>query len=203
MGIALLIFWFLALATGSVHPLGLVAAAAFFAASLAFTSSLGTYISLRSQSTMRALGVTLAPLIVLNGGFMLCCLTPFSPNNSGDFASSAIPFRLAYNAPISYHEAGWLFDPAQDDQTVAWQGGYYGNNAWNDYPWRRQELRWSLLFYAISVPVYAVAAFLFAWFADRRFAVAADRPRLPGMEADLEEDEPRPARNLKPAASEA
>jgi ABC-type transport system involved in multi-copper enzyme maturation permease subunit len=64
----------LGIASGSVHPVGGVAVVVETAVYLWFATALGTWISLRSRKSSRSLVATLGVLIVVNGGYMVCCI---------------------------------------------------------------------------------------------------------------------------------
>ena len=79
LGLLLLSLWLVGLATGAVHPLGFAAVILVTPVFIWFVDALGTYVSLRSKTTGRALVTTVAILLVLNGGYMMCCL-PLQPD---------------------------------------------------------------------------------------------------------------------------
>ena len=62
----------LGMAAGAVHPLGLLAIAIETAAFIGFAAALGISFSLRSRTTIGAMGSTVALLIFLNGGYLIC-----------------------------------------------------------------------------------------------------------------------------------
>ena len=59
---------------GSLHPLGLLAVLLELAALTWFAAALGTWISLRSQDTTRAVARVMAGLVLVNGGSLLVTL---------------------------------------------------------------------------------------------------------------------------------
>jgi ABC-type transport system involved in multi-copper enzyme maturation permease subunit len=63
--------WLVGVLAGSVHPLGLLAAAAELAAYTWLTTALGTWISLRAEHTMQAIGRVMARLLIVCGGSLL------------------------------------------------------------------------------------------------------------------------------------
>lgn len=63
IGATIVALWLLGLAAGSVHPSGLVAALVMLASSIWYVTALGTYISMRSSSTLRARALTLGIII--------------------------------------------------------------------------------------------------------------------------------------------
>jgi ABC-type transport system involved in multi-copper enzyme maturation permease subunit len=84
--------WALGLMVGSIHPLGLIACLIEFVVFTWFLTSLGTTFSLRSKNSTRALASTMALLIVINGGYLFCCI-PFQPNNAVIFGGMT-PFVI-------------------------------------------------------------------------------------------------------------
>ena len=79
LGVLLLSLWLIGLAAGAVHPLGFAAVILVTPVFLWFVVALGTYVSLKSKTTGRALVTTVAILLVLNGGYMMCCI-PLRPD---------------------------------------------------------------------------------------------------------------------------
>src|SRR5581483_8255767 len=71
LGFVLIAVWTIALAVGALHPLGYALAVLETALFLAFAAALGVRISLRSPTTSRALGATVAWLLILNVGYFL------------------------------------------------------------------------------------------------------------------------------------
>jgi len=78
--VVLVLLWGLGLAAGALHPLGFIAVALETTVFLWFTAALGTYYSLLAKSSARALLATMATLILLNGGYLMCCI-PMRPNS--------------------------------------------------------------------------------------------------------------------------
>jgi hypothetical protein len=74
IALALVLVWAIATAAGALHPFGFLAAVACMAIFLWFAAGLGTLVSLASRTTTRSLVLTVGTLIVLNGGYLLCCL---------------------------------------------------------------------------------------------------------------------------------
>lgn len=63
--------WGLGLATGSVHPLGVVLVAVELAVFVAFSAALGTFFSLVGRTTWRAQLGTMSTMIFINGGYLV------------------------------------------------------------------------------------------------------------------------------------
>ena len=70
----LLVLWVAGLMTGSLHPLGLVAALLLLGVSVGFMTALGTYQSLVSRDTPQASNRTLVPAMLLMCSFVACYL---------------------------------------------------------------------------------------------------------------------------------
>lgn len=72
-GVALLVLlWLLGLVSGSLHPIGLVAAVVVLSVSIWFMIALGTYASLTSRDTAAASNRALIPALLLSGSFLVC-----------------------------------------------------------------------------------------------------------------------------------
>ena len=74
MGLLLLALCLLGVTAGAVHPFGFAAVAIESAAFVWFADALGTYYSLKTRSSSRALVATIATLVLLNGGYLMCCV---------------------------------------------------------------------------------------------------------------------------------
>ena len=81
LGALLLVLWTVGLATGSLHLLGYVAAIVESVVFIWFATALGTSVSLWSKHSGRALTATLGIMLVLNGGYTLCCI-PLQPDTT-------------------------------------------------------------------------------------------------------------------------
>jgi len=71
---ALLFVWLVGLFCGAVHPLGFLATITLASTCLVSVAVLGTYFSLRSKSSARAIATTIVTLVILSGGYMMCCI---------------------------------------------------------------------------------------------------------------------------------
>ena len=69
---AILALWVVGVAAGSLHPAAIVLLPAEMVAIGAFASAMGTYFSLRSRTTTRALSATLGILLALDVGGPIC-----------------------------------------------------------------------------------------------------------------------------------
>jgi ABC-type transport system involved in multi-copper enzyme maturation permease subunit len=107
VGLIMLALWLTGLAAGSVHPFAFAAVAIETPVFLWFVAALGTFISVRAKSSARAMTATMAILIVLNGGYLMCCL-PLQPNTPL-VAVGVTPFILPVSL-FTYEEFGWLLN---------------------------------------------------------------------------------------------
>ncbi len=93
-------------AAGAVHPFGLIAVAVETAVFLWFAAALGTFFSLYLKTTTKALAATIAALIFVNGGYLLCCMPVWRETSA--VGSGCSP--LVYGASlISYQDVSDLF----------------------------------------------------------------------------------------------
>ncbi|MDR3632338.1 MAG: ABC transporter permease [Isosphaeraceae bacterium] len=79
IGFLLLAVATLGLAGGAVHPVGYAGIVVETVVFIWFAAALGTYVSLRSKNSGRAMTATMGILVLLNGGYLLCCI-PLRPN---------------------------------------------------------------------------------------------------------------------------
>lgn len=96
---ALVALWVFGLVMTAVHPAGFLLNLALLTVYLWFAAALGTFVSLGAKSTMRAQITTIIILIVCNGGYMLCCSTPFLLANSEPriiIAAGVTPMQIGY-----------------------------------------------------------------------------------------------------------
>jgi ABC-type transport system involved in multi-copper enzyme maturation permease subunit len=92
LGLILLAIWVVGLSAGSVHPFAFVTVVIEAAVFLWFVAALGMFFSVRAKSSARAMTTTVAILIVLNGGYLMCCI-PLQPNTPF-IAVGVTPFLL-------------------------------------------------------------------------------------------------------------
>ena len=104
-GLLLIVLWLLGLASGAVHPLGLVAVIET-AVFLWFVAALGVSFSLSSKTSARAQLATIATLVVLNGLYLLCCI-PMRPNTM--FIAIAITPMIEALSLLSYDEVASFY----------------------------------------------------------------------------------------------
>ena len=150
--------WLIGLVAGAVHPIGLFAIVVETAVFLWFAAALGTAMSMWSKSTTRALGWTIATLVFLNGGYLMCCL-PFRMNTPL-VALGCTPFAHGLSL-LSYRDLPDLLNPTS--------GGYGG-------PFTGMGGGRFALLCAASPVAYALAAILLTTAALGGFDRAVDRP---------------------------
>jgi ABC-2 family transporter protein len=109
LGCLILLLWSIGLLAGSVHPLGFLAAVTELAVFTWFATSLGTFISLHSKTTLRAQAATIAILLGLNVGYMMCCI-PLQAN-SAIIILGCTPYLQSISL-LSYEDVRSVFDAA-------------------------------------------------------------------------------------------
>lgn len=123
LGAFLLVLWLTGLAAGALHPFGFMAVVVATVVFLWFMTALGTYASLVSRTTGRAQATTMAILIFLNGGYMMCCI-PLRPETAL-ISLGCAPFIEAM-VPITYdnfHDlAGWFFGETSSFRRLGGEG---------------------------------------------------------------------------------
>jgi hypothetical protein len=147
LGVLLVLFWLAGLAAGAVHPLAFLAVAVETPVFIWFVTALGTYLSLISKRTARALFATVSILAFLNVGYLFCCI-PFEPDTA-TILLGATPF-VEWSSLFSYEFPDWL-----------WRG-----EATNIF----QTCVLSVIAYGIGALVLTALAF-------QRFDEVIDRPR--------------------------
>jgi hypothetical protein len=119
LGLLLLTLWAVGLLAGSIHPFGLLAVIVETAVFLSFAIALGTFLSLKSKSSSRAMAATIGILLILNGGYLLCCI-PLQPESSMILAGvtpvvevfSLVTYREFWDVFHGAHQIGseWIFE---------------------------------------------------------------------------------------------
>ncbi len=96
-----------------------------------YTINLGLFFSLRSLTTMRAMGATLATLFFCGGGYLFCCCTVMMGGGGDDgwviFLAPCIPFLLGF--PIfgfDFTESGLRFTSEESTLYLAYLLGTFG-----------------------------------------------------------------------------
>ena len=149
---ALLFVWLIGLICGAVHPLGFLLAIVATSIDLTFIAVLGTYLSLRSKSSARAIAATIAILVFLNGGYLFCCMPAMNGPESLLFTAGVTPMILNA-APFSCSDLEWfLRDPRPARSTFVMTG-------------------------VLSLAFYGVSAFALLHACLSRFETEVDRPR--------------------------
>ena len=98
--------WTLGLLSEPGFIIAVVAMAVTFLLLAWYVTNLGLYFSLRSQTTLRAMGATLGTLVFTAGGYMFCCCTVLFSGPDPDWAmlilAPCIPFLLGFPAMAYY-----------------------------------------------------------------------------------------------------
>jgi ABC-type transport system involved in multi-copper enzyme maturation permease subunit len=149
LGSIYLAFVAIGVAAGAVHPLAGVLVVLEAAIFLVFAAALGTRFSLASNSSFRALGGSLFALLMLNGGFLMCCFFVAS-----DFNLFAITPFIQVVSLATYSEVESLI--SKGSSTVNISIG---------------------LVIFLSLFCYGIAAYALYRFCIYHFEVVADRPR--------------------------
>ena len=168
------LFWLVGLAAGAIHPFGLLLALGVVAILTWFVIALGTYASLTSKKTSRALTVTIAILLFLNVGHLVV-LSPIALA-SGDpefFTNSIVgctPVIASYSL-LSYPQVSQLLATISDPSRA---NGF---------------VFWTVVYSALILLAYVLAAGILTWRSVQRFDRVVDRPRReanqPGASAGL------------------
>jgi hypothetical protein len=159
LGALIVLLWTIGLVTGSVHPFGYTMALLEFAVFTWFAVSLGTFVSLKSKSTMRAQATTIGILVLTNGGYLLCCL-PFQPDTPM-IAAGCTPF-IEVVSLLSFADVRSIFD---------WSGSRFRPGIYRE----AGEIATAC---AIGLFGYGAAAWGLTMGAFASFDQAADRPRI-------------------------
>ncbi len=151
---ALLFVWLIGLICGAVHPLGFLLAIVATSIYLAFIAVLGTYLSLRSKSSARAIAATIAILAFLNGGYLFCCTPVMNGPGSILFMAGVTPM-IVTAAPFSFNDLDEFFRT-------------YGPN---------RATPTLVMTFVLSLAFYGVSAFALLHACLSRFEIEVDRPR--------------------------
>ncbi len=103
------VLWLIGMVCGAVHPLGVLFEAVELAAFLGFGAAMGTYFSIRAKSTWRSQVTTIGVLLVLNGGYLMCCCPVFFSNR---------PTIAIFAGVTPFIEAVSLIEPVGGGQRV-------------------------------------------------------------------------------------
>ncbi len=149
---ALLLVWLIGLICGAVHPLGFLLAILATTIDLTFIAVLGTYLSLRSKSSARAITATIAILLFLNGGYLCCCAPAMNGPESFLFTAGVTPM-IVTAAPFSFSEL---------------------DESFRSFAPRPEPI---VLTFVLSLVFYGVAAVALLHACLNRFDIEVDRPR--------------------------
>ena len=155
--VAVLLFvWLVGMICGAVHPLGFLLAIVALAIDLTFIAVLGTYVSLRSKSSARAIVATIAFLAFLNGGYLFCCAAAVNGPGSNLVTAGVTPM-IVTAAPFSFRNLEEFFH--------AQHSNYETGQA-------------TIVMKAVlSLAFYGVSAFALLAAGLSRFEIEVDRPR--------------------------
>ncbi|MDR3632570.1 MAG: ABC transporter permease [Isosphaeraceae bacterium] len=167
--VVLVLLWLAGVASGAIHPLGLLLVASELAAATWFAAALGTWVSLRSTDTMRALSRTLACLMLVAGGTLLITVPLLSvrPLALASCTPVLLAASLASYANVLGQTAGSPAGLSETGAALLWVG--HG--------------REMILACLVSTLGYAAAARALTRSACRGFDARLDRPVLEGPEA--------------------
>jgi ABC-type transport system involved in multi-copper enzyme maturation permease subunit len=128
MLIILIISWVLGIMIDPAAILPMIGTCFTFALLCCFTTCLGLLFSLRSQTSLRAMGQTLGTLIFLGGGYLFCCCTVMAGSGGGGadawqiVIALCIPYLLIY-PNIAFMMADKSFSNDASSFTVAFAVG--------------------------------------------------------------------------------
>jgi len=150
---ALLFVWLIGLICGAVHPLGFLLAIVATSIDFTFIAVLGTYLSLRSSSSARAIAATIAILVFLNGGYLFCCTPAMNGSGSLLFTAGVTPM-IVTAAPFSFCNFEEFFrgGPGPSRETI-------------------------FMTFVFSLAFYGVSAFVLLHACLSRFETEVGRPR--------------------------
>jgi len=140
----------LGVAAGAVHPLAGVLVVLEAAIFLVFAAALGTRFSLASKSSFHALGGSLFALLMINGGFLMCC---FFVASDANFLFAITPFIQVVSL-ATYGDVGLLIGKEMSTANIS-----------------------VALVIFLSLFCYGAAAYALYRFCISHFEVVADRPR--------------------------
>lgn len=165
--VVLAALWLLGVLAGAVHPLGFVGALGELAVFTWFAASLGTWISLRSDQTMRAVARATGVLLAVNGLTLLAAIA-LGPEHP-----------LAYAGCTPFVVAASLLSYGDVRGTAARSTLALFSDSWLASLWTEQGRAMVLACLAAAVG-YAAAAWWLTRAACRGFDAQLDRPPLLG-----------------------
>ncbi len=130
LGLIYLVLLTVGVAAGAIHPLGGFLSVVQIVVFLGFVAGLGTWMSLRSKSSVHALGWTFFVLFVINGGYLLgCVLVPNTP----ELIFFLVTPLLHGLSLATYPEVNWFLkggrgfgNPADDASLIMGNLLFYG-----------------------------------------------------------------------------
>jgi ABC-type Na+ efflux pump permease subunit len=129
--LGLAVVWLVGLVCGAVHPLGLLLTAAMTAIDLGFIAALGTFVSLWNKTSGRAIGLTIGLLVLLNGGYLFCCV-PFLYGPESMIMAAGVTPMVVTTALFSFQDLHrfMTFNGGEDQSLFIVTGivslGWYG-----------------------------------------------------------------------------
>ena len=171
MAAVLAMLWLVGVLAGAVHPLGFFACLIEMAVFTWFAAALGTWISLRSEQTLRAVAKVTGVLVLLNAGVMLAALTLWPGRPLAFFG--CFPVLLCASL-VSFGEVGGTL-------TRSVMGPFSDVSLSTMWSKQGAELVFTCVLGAVS---YAVAAALLTRSACCRFDTWLDRPKITGPERE-------------------
>ncbi|HEX8201587.1 MAG TPA: ABC transporter permease subunit [Isosphaeraceae bacterium] len=158
--LALVLMWAVGLAAGSVHPFGFLAVLVDLAVYTWFVVALGTFVSLRARTTVRALGWTVGLLLTCNVGYLLVLILVQPESNVMYFGCT--PFVLVVSL-LSFDDVWALLGLRSD---AGYGSAFSGSHA--------GEIVAACV---LSVLAYGFAALMLTLAAFGTFDRVVDRPR--------------------------
>jgi hypothetical protein len=194
VGLILAMLGFVGVLAGSVHPLGIILVFFELAAFIWFAAALGTWISLRSKDTMRAVALTMGWLLLANGGSLLLALAQLPSRALTTVGCTPLMIALSLASP------GEVAGRVATDSPALFTHAAFAM-LWGTH---RTE---TVIACLLSVLRYGAAAWALTRAACRGFDARVDRPALSGPRAGKEvQGGPTPrrrARSLRKATSSA
>ena len=93
-----------------MHPLGFLLAILVTTVYVIFIAMLGTYISLVSKGSARAISGTIAILVFLNGAYLFCCIPMMrGPGDGAEIILAGVTPLIVTIAPFSYPDLDGFF----------------------------------------------------------------------------------------------
>jgi ABC-type transport system involved in multi-copper enzyme maturation permease subunit len=157
---ALVTVWVFGVATGSLHPFGLLASLAQLVCYLGFIAALGVCVSLQARTTARALAFTITSLAFLNGGYFLCLIL-YMPETA--LVCIGVSPLLLATSLISYRDL-WVM--------LGWDAanpGMFDLSPATDLEWGATLLLGPLCYGLVGAAI--------AWWTGAHFDALIDRPR--------------------------